>query len=562
MVRGRRFYPGGFYFALNLNHKKLIYVSIGMKNIIFLYLITLALLSPSAQAAIYYVDPSNGGSDSNSGLVGSPWATIQKAASTAQAGDVVYVQAGTYAEKVTFNHSGTADAFITFIGQGTVIVEAPANTTVWAGTFTINTKSYIRIQHFSIQHAYWFGIYVEASDHIYLDNNSTYNTGASGISVWHSSYVYASNNRVRKACYQSLSTGSQECITFSGVSDFEIHHNEIYESGGSTNGGEGIDTKEDCSYGKVYNNHVHDLIRLGIYADSWDKTLHDVDIYNNRVYRCSEGITVSSENGGTVHDLNIYNNVVYNNDDFGITVSAYELDGPRRNISIMNNTVCNNGFGDDNTGWGGGIIVYSSNVSDISIFNNIVSANDAMQISDKSGVSSVSINKNLIYGYRGLNWTNEVKGSNVIEGDPLFADIDGVDNIQGNADDNLNVSAGSSAINAGINTNAPGFDFDNYVRPAESIVDIGAYEANSVLADKPVVAEDLIQVYPNPVHTIVQLKFFKTVDRIELIDITGAVLLNYISPSEILVLPVLEPGVYMMRAYAGNNFQVYKIIRN
>jgi parallel beta-helix repeat protein len=519
------------------------------------------------KAFIYYVDPNNGGSNSNSGLIGSPWATIQKAASTAQAGDTVYVQTGTYAEKVAFNHSGTEDALITFIGVGSVVVQEPANTTVWSGTFTVTNKSYIRIQHFNIQNAYWFGIYVEASDHIYVENNSTYNTGASGISVWHSSHVYAAHNTVRKACYQSLSTGSQECITFSGVSDFEIHHNEIYESGGSTNGGEGIDAKEDCANGKIYNNMVHDLIRLGIYIDCWNKTLHDIDIYNNKVFQCKEGIVISSEDGGTVSDVRVFNNILYSNAHFGITVADYVLNGPRKNISIMNNTIYNNGFGDANTGWGGGIIILTANVSDVAVFNNIVSENDAMQISDKSGRATVSVTNNLIYGYRGYNWTNEVKGTNAVESNPLFRDVNGADNISGNADDDLNVTSESAAINHGINTNAPSFDFNYYQRPAENVADIGAYESNSIpLTNKKIspAAEQLIQVYPNPSNTgIFNVKCIKPVDRMEIADMTGTIIQCFTSPNEtILHVALLKPGMYLMRVYSQDICQVYKIIKS
>ena len=154
---------------------------------------------------------------SNTVLMGAPWTTIQKAASTAQAGNAVNVHAGTYIEKVTFNNSSTEIAAITFIGMGTVIVEGTASTSVWSAIFNLNAKRYIRIQHFQIQNSHWFGIYVEGYDHIYLKNNNTYNTGASGSNLRHSSDVYASYNIIRKACYQSLSMGSQECITFSGV---------------------------------------------------------------------------------------------------------------------------------------------------------------------------------------------------------------------------------------------------------------------------------------------------------------------------------------------------------
>ncbi len=522
----------------------------------------------TAKALVYYVDPANGGSNANSGFLGSPWATIQKAASAAEAGDTVFVQAGLYVEKVTFTHSGTEDALITFIGVGSVVVEGTSSVFVWSGIFNIDAKSYIRIQHFTLQNSYWFGIYVEASDHIYLEDNSTYNTGASGISVWHSSDVYAGYNTVRKACYQSLSTGSQECITFSGVRNFAIHHNEVYESGGSTNGGEGIDAKEDCSNGKIYNNQVHDLIRLGIYADSWDKALHDIDIYNNRVYKCSDGIVLSSENGGTTSNVRIFNNLTYNNKNFGIVISDFSdgnNDGFKRTISIMNNTIYGNGFSDGDSGWGGGIMIYSAKVSDISIFNNIVSQNDAMQIADKSGVSTVVVNKNLIYGYRGLNWTNEVKGTHAMEIDPLFRDADGADNIAGNADDDLNVTGESSAINAGENTNAPSFDFNYYVRPSEGVVDMGAYESNSIqLATKKstrVAAVQLIHVYPNPGNDHVTIKLSRQVDLIEIMDHTGLVIKTYPLPvTDMLQYHADKPGMYLIRASTATSVQTLKVL--
>ena len=533
---------------------------------IILWTLLMHVLILESNASVYYVDLIHAGSNTNSGLLGSPWATIQKAAK-AQAGDTVYVKAGSYAEKITFANSGTSDALITFIGIGSVIIQDPTNTTVWSGTLNLNTKSYIRIQNFSIQNAYWFGIYVEACDHIYLENNKTYNTGASGISVWHSSYIYAGYNTVQKACYQSLSTGSQECITFSGVSNFEIYHNEVFDSGGSINGGEGIDTKENCTNGKVYYNIVHDLIRLGMYVDCWDKLLQHIDVYNNRVFNCSDGIAVSSENGGTVSDVNIYNNITYNNGGFGIIISNYVLDGPRKNINIMNNTVCNNGFGDNNTAWGGGIIVYSKNVSNISIFNNIVAFNDAMQISDTTGVVyAATINKNLIYGYRGHNWTNEVKGINVIEADPMFVDVDGLDNISGTADDNLNVSPASPAINQGTNTNAPAFDFNMFVRPAEGTVDIGAYESNSIpLAIKNSASansvEQLVQIYPNPNNGEFNLKILKPLDLAEIFDQTGNKIQQLaVGNMEVVKLSIDRSGLFLIRVFSGNAIQTYKVI--
>ena len=62
-----------------------------------------------ALAAEYYVSPT--GSDSNPGTQASPWGTVQKAASTAVAGDTVWFRGGTYSPSagITFSKSGTSD---------------------------------------------------------------------------------------------------------------------------------------------------------------------------------------------------------------------------------------------------------------------------------------------------------------------------------------------------------------------------------------------------------------------------------------------------------------------
>jgi MYXO-CTERM domain-containing protein len=68
----------------------------------------------NALAAEYYVAPT--GSDSNPGTQASPWGTVQKAASSAAAGDTVYFRAGTYSittpsgsNGIEFSKSGTSD---------------------------------------------------------------------------------------------------------------------------------------------------------------------------------------------------------------------------------------------------------------------------------------------------------------------------------------------------------------------------------------------------------------------------------------------------------------------
>ena len=88
-----------------------------LKRVLLPLLFSVLLSSPQIGASIFYVDNQNGAaSDSNSGSASQPWKTIQKAASTAAAGDTVYVQPGVYNEFINIANSGSAGSPITFEG--------------------------------------------------------------------------------------------------------------------------------------------------------------------------------------------------------------------------------------------------------------------------------------------------------------------------------------------------------------------------------------------------------------------------------------------------------------
>ena len=71
----------------------------------------------SASATEYYVAPAPTGSDANAGTLDKPFATLQKGADTAVAGDTVWIRGGTYAittpktsaAGILFSKSGTSD---------------------------------------------------------------------------------------------------------------------------------------------------------------------------------------------------------------------------------------------------------------------------------------------------------------------------------------------------------------------------------------------------------------------------------------------------------------------
>ena len=77
-------------------------------------------------AADYYVRPTApGASDDGPGTAERPWKTIAKAAATVQAGDTVFLRAGTYAEAVAIKNAGAPSKPIVFaaFGDEEVILE-------------------------------------------------------------------------------------------------------------------------------------------------------------------------------------------------------------------------------------------------------------------------------------------------------------------------------------------------------------------------------------------------------------------------------------------------------
>lgn len=442
-----------------------------------LFLIPMVALAESGGegiGTIYYV--ATNGNDSNPGTEAQPWLTIQKAADIMTAGNTVYIKEGVYNEEVIPQNSGNSGNYITYAAYpgDTVIIDGngislPSN--YLSGLFDVSDKSYIKISRLKIINAgpnrYNAGIMISNSSYIIVEKTHTYNTVSSGIGVWWSNNIIIDNNEVELAC----NDGTQECITIAGTDTFEVKNNHVHDAGPSTNGGEGIDVKNGSSNGKVCNNFVHHLNRLGIYVDAWDKHTYNIEVSKNVVSDCDFGVVVASEQGGLLEDIKIYNNIVHNNKFVGITIAGWGGDfwpvseHPTRNIEIINNTVYNNGHDI----WGGGIWVYNPDARNIIIRNNICSQNLSFQIVVDSDIPvqdlNLTVDYNLIDGYRGYD--GEMYGSDYVEGNPMFANPSQAD---------FHLQENSPAIDSGSSFDSPEDDFDGNRRPEGIDHDMGAYE--------------------------------------------------------------------------------------
>ena len=426
---------------------------------------TCELPAPPAEGATHYVSPA--GADTNPGTIGSPWRTIQHAADELEAGETVYIRAGTYTERVQARRSGTAEHYIEFVaypGEAPVIdgagVTLPPDQ---AGLFEINGFSHIRVSGLRVVNARpddnSNGIFVYGAHGVRLEDNETYNTKSSGIGVWNSSDVIVSGNEIVHAC----TGGYQESLTVAGTDTFEVVANIVRDTAG---GKEGIDAKDGSRNGKIHGNLVYNVPAVGIYIDAWDKLTSGISVYQNTIHDTGNGIAVASEMGGTLVNIQIYNPLVYRNEYIGIAITRNGLGShhPIQGVTIVNNTVWRNG-----ATWGGGIAVDNPHATGVVVRNNILSANLSFQLSLSADVpaANATIDHQLIHGYQGNLEDGEIYGSDYVEGNPRFANASGGD---------FHLRAGSPAGNVGSPAGAPPRDFDDVPRPQGAGHDIGAFE--------------------------------------------------------------------------------------
>jgi len=426
----------------------------------------------SPQGTVFYVAPT--GDDSNEGTAAHPWRTIQKAANTLLAGDTVYIRAGTYNERVVPQNSGSAGNTITYaVYPGETATIDGSGITLpddLAGLFDISNKSYIRVAGLRVINASPYdnnaAILVLNSGYIVVENNHTDNTISSGIGVWASDHITVAGNTIEGACIRIW----QECLSVAETTWFEVKNNAV-----SNCHEEGICVKDNSAHGKVYGNLVHHVQAVGIYVDSWNRHTHDIEVFQNVVHdNENDGFALASEEGGTLESIYIYNNIGYHNkyNALNISINGTAPHHPISDVQVINNTFYDNGW----AGGVGGILVDNPEAQNVIVRNNIVSQNLYFQILTTPGVptQSVTIDYNLIDGYRGNVNEGETRGSSYVEGDPLFVNTSGAD---------YHLRENSPAIDAGSAVSAPSDDFDGRPRPLDgngdhtAVYDIGAYES-------------------------------------------------------------------------------------
>jgi len=497
-----------------------------MKNKIIPVLIIVLLLScgkktstepePENNNIEYFV--SYQGDNENSGTAEEPWKSIDYAVKQLKPGNTLTILKGTYsiADMIRISNVGTEKAPITIQGESDakIYIDARGANIGWDreypyvyGSIQIENAAYLILKNLYVINNHFAGINLKKSHHINIINCTTMNSLCSGISAWQEcTHIKFLGNTVINANDEEWSwgpfTGNEpphEAISMAGPHYFEIAFNHVYDCDK-----EGIDVKENASFGSVHHNYVHHCARQGLYIDGWFDVLQDIDMHHNVVHHCEAGIAVSSENGPNTKNLKIHHNLIYNNRATGIFFSRWGEDNFRENVQVYNNTFSHNGYGKNGLGdpnyWlTGGCYLFTTNLRDVHIINNIFDRNVPFEIGHTEDYGENDFaEKNIVIAYNLINdintvsnpfymaaWTKDhvysITGDHAINSDPLFVNT-------GSGD--FRLTENSPAIDAGD----PNADYHD---PDGSRNDLGAFPLNSAedyywwKSNFPPVIEDL-----------------------------------------------------------------------
>ncbi len=389
-----------------------------------------------------------------------PGESIQAAIDAAQAGDTVYVKAGTYVERLTFNSGitlrgeGRDVTTITYRGEAPVVTVHDASSGTITG-FTVRyagegnnsaiwvSDSRLSILNCTVDGAGLSGIAVsDPGSDVLLSHNVIRDNSQSGIFFYGGAQGTVHDNEIYGNGYQGISVrdtstdlliennvirdNTQNGIFFYGGAQGTVHRNEIRGSGLS-----GIGVRDAGTDPVIERNVLRDNTQSGIFIYGGAQgTVHDNEIYGNGYHG------ISARNAGTAPLIE--GNVIRDNTQSGIFIRA-GAQGTVRNNEIYGNGY--RGIGVVNAGTAveithntialndsHGVWVYDE--AQATLTNNIIALNGSRGVAGNRADhpdGQVALSHNNVWGneagdYRGLS-----AHRTDISADPQFVDVEARD---------------------------------------------------------------------------------------------------------------------------------------
>ena len=492
-----------------------------------------------------YVSPT--GSNSNPGTLAQPYLTIAKGITSAAAGDIVYVRAGTYAERLNLNGKtatvGSPIVIRNFPGESPII---DPSATTGEPIVRIQNCRYITIQGFEIRNFKTssrsvtpIGIRITGSSQgiQILDNRihdiwqsyavlDDFGANAHGILVYGNSATAISELVIDGNEVYNLRLGASEAVAINGnINGFQVTDNVVHDCNNigidvigfekadpnvrlyyarngwvARNVVYNMDSRYNPAYGGDFTTGGGSRSAGGIYVDGGAQTL----IERNHVYQCNFGIEVGCENAGHNADqITVRNNLIRHNHGGGIFIGGFSANvGGTTNSSFTHNTLYQNDVDRSDNGQ----ISLQNNISGTVITHNIIVCNSTSKqfiLNDNTTCTFATgaIDWNLYSGTTSstaeFEWRKQYKSSfstwrtaSLQDANSFFATTVAFSNP---ATFDFSLQGSSSAIDAGNPAFVPAVaeeDFFGAARIAGVAVDIGMAEYGSSIPFRPTAITD------------------------------------------------------------------------
>src|SRR3972149_9456230 len=459
-------------------------------------------LPAKAAGNTYYVAKT--GSDSNPGTEAQPFLNIPKAASIAQAGDTVYVKAGTYNERVVVSGQGSESGPIVIqaLGGDQVIV---ADGFVIRGPY-LKRKGFEVTQSSSLEryHAIldFYGAKNSQAEDMYIHNapsgpvsfiggaerNVFKNSRSVGGSAPHF-HTDSSNNLVDNSRFEEISDGAYIKGNQNTLQNSYLRGSgngiDLYYPGGDGNTVRGNtiygitrpqDSAEHTDMFQIFNNNEASITNFTVENNILGSLNPIRDPWNAH-------FMMSTDNKDTIGPIVLRNNVFLGGGQNVINTNTYGY--KVKNFEIYNNVFYTGSF-------------YQTDVKENWVVKNNIFVEASSRPQDGTG----------IYDYN-IFWNTSKpagEGPHSFEADPLFVnpDVSAATNYGVNADWHL--KAGSPAIDAGTSDGTPTTDRDGNFRHDKSdtpntgggsypYYDIGAYEYGGTGGSPPFTSKPIERLW-------------------------------------------------------------------